>query len=107
MSGTVRGSFPHSRDCPRRSRKEHERGMGDFRRGDFVVVLPTEPEAPREVRGLAGVVKNIRDGRATVEWRSDENAFVYDIEAHLLRPERRRRGRPPAHWSGDELAAAS
>ena len=80
---------------------------GEFHRGDFVFVLPTEPDAPREVRGLAGVIKTIRGNRATVEWRHDENAFVYDIEAHLLRHERRRRGRPPAHWSDDELAAAS
>ena len=78
---------------------------GDFQRGDFVFVSPTEPEAPHEVRGLAGVIKKIRGDRATVEWRHDENAFVYDIEAHLLRPERRRRVRPPAHWSGDELTA--
>jgi hypothetical protein len=80
--------------------------MGDFRRGDFVFVSPAEPEAPREVRGLAGTVKKIRGDRATVVWRhDDENAFVFDIEAHLLRPERRRRERPPASWSGDELAA--
>jgi hypothetical protein len=79
--------------------------MDDFRRGDFVFVFPAEREAPREVRGLAGVVKNIRGERATVVWRNDETAFVYDIEAHLLRHERRRRERPPAHWSGDDLAA--
>jgi hypothetical protein len=79
--------------------------MGEFHRGDFVFVLPTEPNAPREVRGLAGVVKKIRGARATVVWRNDDNAFVYDIEAHLLRPERRRRDRAPAHWSDDGLAA--
>jgi hypothetical protein len=79
--------------------------MGEFRRGDFVFVFPAEREAPREVRGLAGVVKKIRGDRATVVWREDEDAFVYDIEAHLLNRERRRRHRPPAHWSGDELAA--
>jgi hypothetical protein len=79
--------------------------MGGFHRGDYVFVFPTEPDAPREVRGLAGVVKKIRGDRATVVWRDDENAFVYDIEAHLLRHERRRRSRPPAHWSDDELAA--
>jgi hypothetical protein len=79
--------------------------MGEFRRGDFVFVFPAEREAPREVRGLAGVVKKIRGDRATVVWRNDENAFVYDIEAHLLRPERRRRERPPARWSDDDLAA--
>jgi hypothetical protein len=79
--------------------------MGDFRRGDFVFVFPAEREAPREVRGLAGVVKNIRGERATVVWRNDETAFVYDIEAHLLRHERRRRERPPARWSDDDLAA--
>jgi hypothetical protein len=78
---------------------------GDFHRGDFVFVSPTDPEAPQEVRGLAGVIKKIRGDRATVEWRHDENAFVYDIEAHLLRPERRRRSRPPANWSDDGLAA--
>jgi hypothetical protein len=80
--------------------------MGELRCGDFVFVPPAEPEAPREVRGLAGVVKKIRGNLATVLWRSEETAFVYDIEAHLLRPERRRRERPPAHWSDDELAAA-
>ena len=48
--------------------------MGEFRRGDFVFVFPTEPDAPREVRGLAGVVKKIRGTRATVVWRNDENA---------------------------------
>jgi hypothetical protein len=79
--------------------------MGEFHRGDFVFVLPTEPDAPREVRGLAGVVKKIRGDRAVVEWRNDANAFVYDIQAHLLRHERRRRERPPAYWAGDDLAA--
>jgi len=80
--------------------------MSEFRRGDFVFVAPTEPGAPREVRGLAGTVKKIRGDRATVVWRNEEeNAFVFDIEAHLLRHERRRRERPPATWSGDELAA--
>ena len=79
--------------------------MGDFRRGDFVFVSPAEREAPHEVRGLAGVVKKIRGDRATVVWRKEENAFVYDIEAHLLRHERRRRERPPAQWSDDDLAA--
>jgi hypothetical protein len=79
---------------------------GDFHRGDFVFVLPTEPDAPYEVRGLAGVIKKIRGNRATVEWQHDDNAFVYDIEAHLLRAERRRRSRPPANWSDDGLAAA-
>jgi hypothetical protein len=78
---------------------------GEFHRGDLVFVLPTEPDAPREVRGLAGVVKKMRGDLATVVWRHDDNAFVYDIEAHLLRHERRRRDRPPAHWS-DDLAAA-
>jgi len=78
---------------------------GDFHRGDFVFVPPTEPGAPREVRGLAGVIKKIRGDRATVEWRSEQNAFVYDIEAHLLCHERRRRERPPAHWADDDLAA--
>jgi hypothetical protein len=80
--------------------------MGEFRCGDFVFVLPAERDAPREVRGLAGVVKKVRGDLATVLWRNEETAFVYDIEAHLLRPERRRRGRPPALWSDDELAAA-
>jgi len=79
--------------------------MGEFRRGDFVFVFPAEREAPREVRGLAGIVKKIRGDHATVVWRTDENAFVYDVEAHLLRPERRRRERPPARWSDDDLAA--
>jgi hypothetical protein len=51
------------------------------------------------------VIKKIRGNRATVEWRSDQNAFVYDIEAHLLCHERRRRERPPAHWANDDLAA--
>ncbi|HEX3593543.1 MAG TPA: hypothetical protein VHU80_00520 [Polyangiaceae bacterium] len=50
-------------------------------------------------------MKNIRGERATVVWRNDETAFVYDIEAQLLRHERRRRERPPAHWSDDDLAA--
>ena len=79
--------------------------MGEFHRGDFVFVFPAEREAPREVRGLAGVVKKIRGDRATVVWRNDENAFVYEIESHLLRHERRRRERPPARWSDDDLAA--
>lgn len=80
--------------------------MGEFRRGDFVFVFPTEPGAPREVRGLAGTVKQISGERATVMWRNDDNVFVFDIEANLLRHERRRRERPPASWSTDELAAA-
>lgn len=79
--------------------------MSEFHRGDYVFVFPTEPDAPREVRGLAGVVKKIRGTRATVVWGNDESAFVYDIEAHLLRRERRRRGRPPVRWSDDGLAA--
>ena len=79
---------------------------GEFHRGDFVFVLPTDPDAPYEVRGLAGVIKKIRGNRATVEWHHDDNAFVYDIEAHLLCAERRRHSRPPANWSDDGLAAA-
>lgn len=79
--------------------------MGEFSRGDFVFVFPNEPGAPREVRGLAGIVKKIRGERATVVWRNDDDAFVFDIEAHMLRHERRRRDRPPASWSGDDLAA--
>lgn len=79
--------------------------MSEFRRGDFVFVAPTEPGAPREVRGLPGTVKKIRGDRATVVWHNDENAFVFDVEAHLLSRERRRRERPPSSWSGDELAA--
>ena len=106
MRATVRGMLTPSRDCSFALREEHKKRMGEFRRGDFVFVFPTDPDAPREVRGLAGVVKKIRGDRATVVWRDDENAFVYDIEAHLLRHERRRRGRPPAHWADDELAAA-
>jgi len=80
--------------------------MGEFHRGDFVFVFPTEPGAPREVRGLAGTVKKVRGDRATVVWRHDENVFVFDIEAQMLRHERRRRERPPATWPNDELAAA-
>ena len=80
--------------------------MGEFRRGDFVFVFPSEPGAPREVRGLAGTVKKINGDRATVLWRDDEDGFVFDIETHLLRRERRRRVWPPASWSSDELAAA-
>ena len=79
---------------------------GEFHRGDYVFVLPTESEAPHEVRGLAGVITKIRGDRATVEWRHDETAFVYDVEAHLLHHERRRRLRPPANWSSEGLAAA-
>jgi hypothetical protein len=79
--------------------------MGEFRRGDEVFVFPAEPDAPREVRGLAGTVKKVRGHRATVVWRHDENAFVFDVEAHLLRRERRRRSRPPVQWSDDGLAA--
>ncbi|HET7127448.1 MAG TPA: hypothetical protein VFJ93_00040 [Gaiellaceae bacterium] len=80
--------------------------MSEFRRGDFVFVFPSEPGAPREVRGLAGTVKKIDGDCATVMWRGGEDAFVFDIDAHLLRRERRRRVRPPASWSSDELAAA-
>ncbi len=79
--------------------------MREFRRGDFVFVFPAEREAPREVRGLAGVVEKIRGNLATVVWRHDETASVYDIAAHLLRHERRRRERPPAQWSDDDRAA--
>ncbi|HST14371.1 MAG TPA: hypothetical protein VLJ44_05915 [Gaiellaceae bacterium] len=50
------------------------------------------------------MIKKIRGNHATVEWRNEQNAFVYDIEAHLLRHERRRRERPPAHWADDDLA---
>jgi hypothetical protein len=79
--------------------------MGEFRRGDFVFVLPTEPEAPREVRGLAGTVKKVDGDRVTVVWRHDDNVFVFDVEASMLRHERRRRERPPASWSDEGLAA--
>jgi len=79
--------------------------MGEFHRGDYVFVFPAEGDAPREVRGLAGIVKKIRGNRATVMWQNNDNVFVFDVEAQLLHPERRRRQRPPAHWSDDEFAA--
>jgi hypothetical protein len=70
-----------------------------------VFVLPTEPGAPREVRGLAGTVQGVADELATVVWRNNENVFVFDVQASMLRPERRRRERPPAQWPTDDLAA--
>jgi hypothetical protein len=79
--------------------------MGELHRGDYVFVFPAEGDAPHEVRGLAGIVKKIRGNRATVMWRNNDNVFVFDVEAQLLHPERRRRQRPPAHWSDDELGA--
>ena len=75
-------------------------------RGDFVFVFPNEPGAPREVRGLAGTVKKVRGDRAAVVWQNNETAFLFEVDAHMLRHERRRRERPPASWSTDELAAA-
>jgi hypothetical protein len=70
-----------------------------------VYVHPDEPGAPREARGVAGVVEAIEGGQATVAFRGGEGAWTMDVEAHLLRPDRRRRDRTPAQWSGHELAA--
>jgi hypothetical protein len=78
-----------------------------FRRGDWVYVDPEAGGAPRDLRGLAGVVCAVERGRATVTFRTPDTVWTTEVDLSLLRPERRRRDRTPAQWAPDELAAAS
>ncbi|MGZ4291271.1 MAG: hypothetical protein ACXVQQ_01620 [Gaiellaceae bacterium] len=68
--------------------------------GDWVFVHPQEPTAPREVLGLAGVVEQVAGSTATVSFRGAEGSFAFDVDVEVLSPERRRRDRAPAQWSG-------
>ncbi len=77
----------------------------ELRRGDWVYVHPDEPGAPREVRGLAGIVSETGRGRVKVAFRGTEVEWTMEVDARILRLDRRRRDRPPAEWTGHDLAA--
>jgi hypothetical protein len=80
--------------------------MTDFRRDEAVYVDPHDLTAPREVRGLTGVVKSVHHDRALVVFRSGETLFPMEIDTAVLSRDRRRRNRPPIRWSNDGLPAA-
>jgi hypothetical protein len=66
--------------------------------GDWVFVHPDERSAPPKIRGLAGTISRISGGRATVGFRYRGTTISLEVDVSILRPERRRRNRPPAHW---------
>jgi hypothetical protein len=72
--------------------------MSDLRCGDWVFVHPDERSAPPEIRGLSGTIARIADERASVSFRFGGTIVSLDVELSVLRPERRRRDRPPAYW---------
>ncbi len=79
--------------------------MTDLRRDEAVYVDPHDPSAPREVRGLAGTVKSVHDGRALVVFRNGDTLFPMEVETAVLLRDRRRRNRAPAQWSAEGLPA--
>lgn len=79
--------------------------MSGLRRGDWVYVHPDERSAPPKIRGLAGTVSRLSAERATVAFRYHGATITLEVELTILRPERRRRNRPPAFWP-HELASA-
>jgi len=72
--------------------------MSAFERGQWVYVHPDEEDAPRELRGLGGMITTVTGTRAIVAFRRSEHVEPLEVEASILRPERRRRDRPPAEW---------
>lgn len=79
--------------------------MSDLHCGDWVFVHPDERSAPPKIRGLAGTVTRISGGRTTVAFRLGAATISLEVDRSILRPERRRRNRPPANWP-HELAPA-
>jgi hypothetical protein len=80
--------------------------MSGIQRGQWVFVHPEEGAAPRELRGLAGTVTRLSGDRATVAFRREDGDEAIEVELAILRPERRRRDRPPAQWSNAAAAQA-
>jgi len=80
--------------------------MSGIERGQWVFVHPDEGAAPRELRGLAGTVTKLFGDRAVVAFRRGGTEEAIEVELAILRPERRRRNRPPAHWSNAAAAQA-
>ena len=76
-------------------------GLGS---GDWVFVHPDERSAPPRIRGLSGRVTRRSGARATVSFRDHDGTITVELEASMLRHERRRRDRPPAYWP-QELAS--
>jgi hypothetical protein len=79
--------------------------MSELRCGDWVFVHPDERTAPPKIRGLAGTVARISGDRASVAFRYRGASISLEVDLSILRPERRRRDRPPADWP-HELASA-
>lgn len=73
--------------------------MTGFERGQWVFVHPDEREAPRELRGLAGMVTVVQGDRTTVAFRRSEHVEPIEVATAILRLERRRRNRPPVDWT--------
>jgi hypothetical protein len=72
--------------------------MSELRCGDWVFVHPDERTAPPKIRGLAGTVARISGDRASVAFRYRGASISLEVDLSILRPERRRRNRPPADW---------
>jgi hypothetical protein len=72
--------------------------MSELRRGDWAYVHPDERSAPPKIRGLAGTISRIAGDRAIVSFRYHGTTISLEVELAILRPERRRRNRPPARW---------
>jgi hypothetical protein len=72
--------------------------MSVLRCGDWVFVHPDERTAPTKIRGLAGEIARISGNRASVAFRYRGGTISLEVELAILRPERRRRNRPPADW---------
>ncbi|HET7138320.1 MAG TPA: hypothetical protein VFI04_08180 [Gaiellaceae bacterium] len=72
--------------------------MSGLRCGDWVFVHPDERSAPPKIRGLAGTISRLSGERATVRFRCRGATISLEVDVSILRPERRRRNRPPAHW---------
>jgi hypothetical protein len=73
--------------------------MTCFECGQWVFVHPDDRSAPRELRGLAGVVTAVAGERTTVAFRRSEHLEPIEVATTILRLERRRRDRPPVQWS--------
>ncbi|HET7130520.1 MAG TPA: hypothetical protein VFJ93_15735 [Gaiellaceae bacterium] len=78
--------------------------MSTLRCGHWVFVHPDERTAPPKIRGLAGTISRISGDRASVAFHYRGATISLEVELAILRPERRRRNRPPADWP-HELAS--